>query len=679
MPSYTGMYNELALNPSGHLACTGWVDPFTGFPDPITGTVDFGEGSTDWALFIKNLYLTDYYYKYIIYDEREDDRGLGIMVKRGVPFRMEYMWDIVLPATGGFMFNAIKGWSSMLLGTGNIDATGFVSYDSSPDLIWYSAPELAYLDNYDGNPVIYDGKYIGGAANPTGQAGMSVDLSTDADIDALAAPTVSGGYVTRVSGAQAYEIHVLGDRLFIQTTVLDAVNAPIAWDPNVAFSPDSSGEMSYPTSGALPEITLTVDEQGLPADVNTLFRDVTQKAIVYTARRMNKTMRDVYGNASGYVTDIPDATGLHHAFTILSSGMITPPSGLSWPVLGNPTPSGEQDPATNSGMYPSGTQDWEYRKTVRELDSTADFMNGAMPWTVAKFRNLQRRINHLVGTGTVMGSRLLRAIMPVMGRVDTFAELPLAPDGTQIFWVVEKEAYYYYNVMHAAWETAWAVIGGSGDCYPNAPAGTGVFSTWRGIAGLPSQVEDFTANTYRPNWKMVPGLDIYSKVCQDSFLGEVGQGYIDMSRPVNGFEMENPETQFVNAYKDFHRKMGSIRYAQLMPSGTMSGIMADNFMDQIVFGGSGNFISSVSISGMKAIIEWHKKSVGNLLAGEMDFDVSGVFSNQLYQGRENLMSPVPTGSGQFIGPHRDMYVSPTQPFFYDWIDGIKITYFDPNA
>lgn len=674
------MYDYVILHPSGLWAVQNWTDPFgTGTIDPITGIVKFGAGDTDWGLFSKNLYLADYFYKFVVYDDRTENRYASGSIEVGVnpTARVNYLWEIA-KRPSGHISEAVDGWKVMIEGTGNIETTGFISYAYGTGLVDYAIPEIKYWDNYDGDPVVYAGHYIGGSINASGQIGMSVDLSTDPDIDALAAPTESGNYRTLLSGEQAYEIHASGDRVYQSTSVPDVVEAPVPWDKSVAFAPDSTGEMLYPGTGVLPSLTMTVDRHGLPETVNTLARDIAQKAVVYTARRLNKLMRDIYGNAKGYATDIPDATGLYHSFTIQNSGMVTPTGGLSWPTLPNPTPSGEQNPVTDSGMYPSGTPDWVYRRSVFELDISGSYQNGAMPWTVGKLLNLQRRINHLVGTGTAMGSRLLRAIMPVIGRVSSFEDLPATSQGAEIYWVSSHQAYYYYNVINAQWESSWAVIGGSGDFFPEAPAGTGVFETWRGVAAKPSQIEDFTQNEYRDPWPMVPGLDIYNKIYQDSFIGVLGQGFVDMTRATGDFEVENPESQFVNAYKEFHRKLGSIRYAQLTPTGTLAGIMSNSFMDQILFS-SGQFVSSVSISGMKAIIEWHKRSVGTRLAGEIDFDVSGTFSTQLYQGAMNEMSPVPSGSGQYIGPHRDMYVSPTQPFFYDWIDGVKITYYDPEA
>jgi len=758
---YKDLFNATA---SGSATASGlmknWVNPFTSASGAIVGLSVFDDGDAESAWhedFLKNLYLIDYYTTYIIDTSGETNRALSgspIMVGDSALSRLDYLWDIVkqeestLGITSGDIETAIEEWGNQLDGSGTIDGNSFNSYTTIgipsgelPKLKSYAWSPMTYWDNYDGDPVFVNGYATGGSINATtGQSGVSIDLSRDDTIDDLSAPTTASGYLTTVTGANAY----LSAADVFSTYYTEAYNAstnliiaPVWSDDDYDGSlADASGTIVNPTNPLWAtdnELkTMTVETTHLASgDLNIISRDVAQKTMVYLSRSLNYLHRLTYGSIGGFETDIPTASGsLAFDFTIQNGSNITPSGGAAWPVQDNPFASGELSPVDNSLMYNPDTPDFHWRKRINEMDTNlgrpSDY--GSMPWLLSKLRYMRYRMYQLVGDNSRQkGGRLWRSIMPEYGTYATKSDLPekngeffsttvTRDESDGVFYVKDENTWYYWNKNTSDWEIAWSNGTQSGE-FPNVPNPYGIV-TGQGVTGLSSFNEIFDVATYRNyyagppasgDWHVAPGVDIYSQIVKEVHNKDVGnkivdQGVVDdyginlesfVGGNNQGYMDTNPSTQFISQFQSLHDKIGSAEVAELMSGKTMSDIQKNDFLEDVFFTASGEFDSGEFIRQLIPIISWHIQSVGELETGNLDIGnyPGKTLSYALTNGFYNLMEymefvsgdgslsgnehPTPSGiSARYIGPHRITYIDDNDPGFYG---GVKLTYFDEDA
>lgn len=729
-PLLTTVYGEVVADPSGADLCANWENPFTGAPSPIEGIRRFEKGATGWGEdFLKNLYLIDYYWSLIVMSDELIDRsatGTPIWVGADPRARTDFLWDIVKPS--GDIDLSVSGWSQQFLGSGDISSSGYESYsllDTSGDLpliIRYAWTAPAYLDNYDGNLVLFAGQGVGGTTVDD-QAGHAVDLSADSSIDGLAAPTESGGYYGRLSGFEAYyDTPASGDPFYSSgEAALPDLEAPMLWADDgeqggfdgTDFDPDSP---EFQTEEVDSTIELTTERTASPSGTNIFSRDIAQKVVVYLARKMNQLNRLTYGNIQGYQTNIPDATGQVFDMTIENGTDITPSgSAFSFPVVEDPyTGSGEVErrPDNDAQLYPSGTPDWTLRALAREIDDEIDnsIRYGSMTWAAACLQYIRRRTQHMGGireyddAGTALvGGRLWRAMMPLAsGEYASTGDLPranedefLAEDEADGVYSVDGTYYFRWN---DTWMPAWTDDPAlAAEWFPVSPSGYGELEGW-GITGLPSIHEDWTQYDYRTyyegppasgEWHVAPGLGVYWDLKENAFEDDLYTSILDRQlyalapEELSNFDIADPAMQFVSLFKTLHARIGSLKHAYIADGHTLNEVLADDFDNEFTFDASGEYITNV-MTALWPAMKWHMITTGTPYPGEVDAEESMAanpsitFENVMNnEGYINLVDPTPSGDYQFIWPHKIGY-HPDYPELgpYDWRDGIRLTYFE---
>lgn len=711
-----------------------WVNPYTSGASPIQGLSLFALKDTDWEEgILQNLYLIDYFVTHIVNTSGSTDRALSgdpIIVGDSTHDRLTYLWDIIKhsevdrAAVSGTIEAAEYEWGANLYSSGNLSAVDFTSYLSTLDASGYpylGEYELAaaeYWDNYDGEPVLLYDQNVGAWTSPdTGISGLSIDLSVDSDLDSLAAPVGASGYLTKQSGYDGYFETAASTESYVtvsESTALEVSSASTWSDDQYDGVLDDTGATivnptnpEWATETDLKKLTVAVNDLALPSGTNVLSRDIAQKSIVYTTRKLNQLHRVTYGTIDGFATDIDTYTDLPFSFASEDDGAITPSGTPGWPVFNNPFTSGEANPLGGI-LYDPATPDWVWRERVNELDEDRDgyLTYGSMPWLLSEMRYLRYRMRDLVGERTgYNGGRLWRSTAPITRRYDTIAELPSTSGGyfsatrdeaDGLMYVEENKSYYYWDTNESAWRIEWSIDPATASgAFPGHPQASG-YMVGHGVTGLPN-ADDDEWETYVPRpsgeYSYVPGLypfqdimetlhelEMTLKIVDQSVIDTYGinlEGWTSSSDPNTlGFDIENPDTQFVSLFKSIHDLMGSLPSAALQSGVIADTILADDFLDNVLFDGNDNFNHSEFIRGLEAIIEYHDLSVTELEVGEIDYEDKKndvTFAQALVGGYYNKMDAVPSGSLQYVGPHRLGYVDEDNPGFYR---GIRLTYYE---